>query len=80
MHEAFARQMRRERTAGGLAPPGVVALAGLGRDGWRRDGGRHRILRDALLELGELQLELFEKPLAALGTRRRTCRAAAWRW
>ena len=62
-HEPLARQMLRQRAAGGPLPD----MRRHDRAGFRLGGfGRRLVLGRGLLELGQLQLELVDEPLAAL--------------
>ncbi len=62
-HDPLARQMLRQRPASGLLPD----MRRHDRAGFRLGGlGRRLVLGRGLLELGQLELELVDEPLAAL--------------
>jgi hypothetical protein len=60
MDDALARQMLRQRTAGGLDLP-IFVLRGRWHCRWRCKLGRSLLFRDAFLQFGQLQLKLIQK-------------------
>jgi hypothetical protein len=68
MDDALARQMLRQRTAGGLDLP-IFVLRGRWLCRWRCKLGRSLLFRDAFLQLGQLQLKLIQKLAATLRRR-----------
>ena len=66
MHDALARQMRRQRAASRLLMLLVFAFVGEDRGGRCHVGSRF-VLGHALLQFGELQLQLIEQFPPTLG-------------
>jgi hypothetical protein len=60
MNDALARQMLRQRAAGGLDLP-IFILRRRWLRRWRCKLGRSLLFRNAFLQLGQLQLELIQK-------------------